>query len=796
MTKKPLVALLVFSTCSAAVAQTSPPPPRVDLTNIVFPADAGVIDVTKAPYFASPSAGNDDTAAIQQALTNAPEGSVIYFPNGTYDISDAKLRDGTNVRGAIELKNTQQRIILQGQSESKTILRLKDSVSSSFGNSVVSTFTGTSAGNSFRNSIRNLTVSVGQNHPNVTGISYVANNQGSLSSVTITSEDGNGAIGLDAGAADTNGPALVRNLSVKGFGYGIRSRFDSSSIVFDTLDLRNQKISGWDIQLSANAQAYNVTAVNNVPSIWVGGSCSMCQKQGALALQNAALYSVTSGVNEAAIRSDKSLYVRDIRVFGYARSIRSSLDFQRGNGYVYAPYVDEYWANGAYTSSRRGGPFELFPSPDTSLKLVVNDPPVIPWTQDFTKWTGPQKFGGVPDDNSDDTAAFVSALSNSSADTLYIPPGRWRIQGTLNIPANINRIIAIGSRIDNAVNSSGSRIPAELVIQASSNPLEISGIEGDLSASITVRHSSTRTLHLSSILGLRYQANTNNTSGSLYLTDISLPQTTFYGQNVWARQLNAESGVSGTDAKITNVGGKLWVLGFKTEKLGTTLKTTQGGRTEVLGALHSSDADSVNPRFVTVESSLFTTQIRTVGAGSYTTIYSETRGGQTRKYPSTLYPANYADAYTGFSDAAIRDKEVILDAREYGNTSITGTWQQRSEFPGGFLTAYFLFDGDDSNRAKQITFTPVLPADGLYEIYTRWPNEVSGFSQSPNVRYRVTTATGSADTYANQKNLVGTWVSLGTYNLLKTTAKVDILNNGTVQGQGNTIADGIRFVRR
>ena len=146
-------ALLLFAS-DRVLAQTAPPQ-RVDPTNIIFPSDAGVIDVTKAPYSANPAPGNDDTNAIQQALTDAAEGSIIYFPNGTYDISDLKLRDGTNTVAALELKNSRQRIILQGQREGASILRLVDAVPNTFSAAVFSTFAGSSSGNSFRNSIRN-----------------------------------------------------------------------------------------------------------------------------------------------------------------------------------------------------------------------------------------------------------------------------------------------------------------------------------------------------------------------------------------------------------------------------------------------------------------------------------------------------------------------------------------------------------------------------------------------------------------------------------------------------------------
>ena len=57
--------------------------------DIRFPADAGVIDVTRPPYRASGDGRTDDTTAIQQALYDYPaKNRIIYLPNGTYLVSD------------------------------------------------------------------------------------------------------------------------------------------------------------------------------------------------------------------------------------------------------------------------------------------------------------------------------------------------------------------------------------------------------------------------------------------------------------------------------------------------------------------------------------------------------------------------------------------------------------------------------------------------------------------------------------------------------------------------------------
>lgn len=72
----------------------------------VFPEDSGVVNV--AEYGAVPDDGQDDTAAIQDALDDHPSGNhVFYFPTGEYRVSETlrPARDGgqTELLGALHV---------------------------------------------------------------------------------------------------------------------------------------------------------------------------------------------------------------------------------------------------------------------------------------------------------------------------------------------------------------------------------------------------------------------------------------------------------------------------------------------------------------------------------------------------------------------------------------------------------------------------------------------------------------------------------------------------------------------
>ena len=96
-------------------------------------------------------------------------------------------------------------------------------------------------------------------------------------------------------------------------------------------------------------------------------------------------------------------------------------------------------------------------------------------------------------------------------------------------------------------------------------------------AGVQVRHESARTLVVSSWIGADVEG---HGSGDLFLDDVcgrlNMHQP---GQSAWCRQLNTEH--EGT--MLRNDGGKLWILGMKTEKIGTIIETINGGITDAAG---------------------------------------------------------------------------------------------------------------------------------------------------------------------------------------------------------------------
>jgi len=129
-------------------------------------------------------------------------------------------------------------------------------------------------------------------------------------------------------------------------------------------------------------------------------------------------------------------------------------------------------------------------------------------------------------------------------------------------------------------------------------------------------------------------------TGDLFFEDVCLGQIELKGGNVWMRQFNPEA----KERKILNEGGKLWILGLKTEQAGTVVETTEGGKTEILGGfIYAQGAEKTTPMFVVKDAQMTATVGETTwNKRNFKTILEETRSGQTKdfQYSKDVYWRN------------------------------------------------------------------------------------------------------------------------------------------------------------
>ena len=388
--------------------------------NIIFPSDAGVLNVKD--FGAKGDGVTDDTAAIQAALNAYPNGGrIIYLPNGTYLVSDTlSWSAGTGIGD--DYKNT----ILQGQSQSGAIIKLKNSAASfnDADNPKSVIFTGPAPAQRFGNSIRTLTVDTGTGNAGAIGVQFNASNQGSMRQVTIQSGDLQGVAGLDFDFADEIGPLLVKDVTVKGFQYGIRSGYTVNSQTFENITLQNQSVYGfWNYSQVVSIR--NLTSTNSVPAIYNALSDTFNPNAlGHMTLLNASLNGVGGAVNQPAILNGGTLLARGLKTTGYQSAIAS------GSTIITGPTVTEFVSK-PVTS--------LFPSPAQTLNLPIKETPDLPW-DNLTDWANVVSFGAIPNDGLDDSAAIQAAIDFGKT-TIYLPVGSYDLSSTVFIRNNARRII-------------------------------------------------------------------------------------------------------------------------------------------------------------------------------------------------------------------------------------------------------------------------------------------------------------------------------------------------------------------
>ncbi len=579
MTRHLLLALFLISGSlhgASVVSPTTPLPPLLKDPEepIVFPADAGVIDVTKPPYNAKGDGKTDDSDAIQKAFDDHPSNNrIIYLPNGTYLVShqiefglSRRMHPGMKIDGR---DGKHQRLtILQGQTRDKTIIKLVDNCpefqqaginekEKDIGRPIVRgvVWTGENVAQHFRNAIRNLTVDTGKGNPGAAGVQFNASNQGCMHAVKIVSGDGQGGIGLDIGFTGDSGPAVVRHVEVIGFDYGIWASNLNSFTVWD-VQLKGQKKAGIRSPFEV-LMLHRVRSDNTVPALSIGNRWSSF-----VTLIDAEL--LGGSPDQPAILVDgkpneKHLFARNVKVGGYGLTVKSTAD-------------DKLNATGDLDEYSYGPITKAFPDcvPRT-LNLPVKDAPAVPWGDPTKDWTNVITHGAVGDGKNDDTAAVQKAI-DSGAKVVYFPGGKQYRCTQLILRANVQRLIACEAYLNAEILVQDGKAPAVVIERFM--PTWDQGDKG-----VKIRQQSKRALIVRDINGWIYQEE----SGDIFVDDVvGALHMRKPGASVWCRYLNYESSPG---PSLTNDGGNLWIMGSKIEHPEPQVELLNGSRTEILGAM-------------------------------------------------------------------------------------------------------------------------------------------------------------------------------------------------------------------
>ena len=133
--------------------------------------------------------------------------------------------------------------------------------------------------------------------------------------VTIRSGDAQGAIGLDLGYTDEQGPCLIKNVRIVGFDVGLSAKYAVDSITLEHVILENQRVVGLR-NAGQCVSLRGLTSINAVPAVENTGV-------GVLVLLDSQLRSPAGTASGPAVVNEKpaALFARNVTITGYATAI-------------------------------------------------------------------------------------------------------------------------------------------------------------------------------------------------------------------------------------------------------------------------------------------------------------------------------------------------------------------------------------------------------------------------------------------------------------------------------------------
>ncbi|MBD3345493.1 MAG: endopolygalacturonase [Chitinivibrionales bacterium] len=625
--------------------------------NIVFPPDAGIVDVTQYPFNAPNDGVTDATDAIQTAINICANKKVIlYFPNGVYLISGT-LQWGKNDFGEVsnpyydstdlehawaasETIHPKNEIVLQGQSTDGTIIRLAPGTFTEPTQPKPAIYTGEAPAQRFRNSIKNMTIDIADGNTGAFGVQFNASNTGTIRDVKIINNDRQALIGLDMAFTGQIGPCLIKNVHITGFGRGIKTAQTAiNSITFENITLEDQVIFGFlnlgqTVSIRGLVSNNDVTAVSNTGLGFMVLIDCILTGTGDVAKTKPAITNATG---------TPVLFARNIQTTGYDKAIYS---VSGGSGHFDGPDIDEYVSHPVLS---------LFDTPQKSLNLSIEDAPEVPWDENFDNWVSVSDFGALPDDGIDDAGGIQAAIDYAAANnktTVYFPHGHSGLydihaDSTVTIHgASLTRLI--GTEAALCKEFSMNLTPA---IEFGNDAADVVIMEHiDMPCPIPIGYlihfNSSKTLVMSSCGGNIHSQGT----GKIFLENHGAFQCYFSGDTkVFARGLNIENTEysSAFRGKICNDGAQLWILGFKTERDGIIIKTTGGGFTELLGGFSYSTRDPGDAPMFTNESSVLSVSFSEIkGRGNYDPLVAETRLCTLKTLAASEAPVRYNPSHS------------------------------------------------------------------------------------------------------------------------------------------------------
>lgn len=501
-----------------------------------------------------------------------PDARIIYFPAGTYLVSDTvsyTLKNLQNIYLSKPYSELTRGIHLMGESRDNTVIRLADNSKGFEKGSLKAVISYTNAPEACErecsnvsqlNTFTDITVDCGKGNEGAIALRFVANNSGNVLNVRLKAD--RGAIGLQL-ACSTEG--VFRNIEINGFDKGVYSNA-TSMCIFDTVDFNN-----------------------------IGFACIHSRRA------NGNVFREISGCDAPMFELEEGKG----KQFFFGGSPLYNGDY-KGN-YLYHIQNDIVHRNGKSIVSNSSGEHKKMP--DVVMSITYDNYALV------------DDYGAIGDGVTDCTAAIQAAV-RSGKEVILFGAGRYFVNRKIYVPKTVKLIDFMFCDLCSGPQLISGELDSLFVIDEDSDEqlcfANLYAFEQFYGHFHFVCHAAKRDLLLKNVHTQTAAMYFNTVGGSrVYLDNCACTTGTysldtilsrrgyspvfchmipfeFHGQEVLAYNLNPER----ADVEVLNDASQLIVYGLKVEGTGTSVKTVNGGRNFIyISHAGIGNPNAENPQF-------------------------------------------------------------------------------------------------------------------------------------------------------------------------------------------------------
>lgn len=574
-----------------------------------------VLDVTRPPSGIRRAFGDgrtDDTEALRDVWTllkdrykakdpfDRENHLYVYFPNGTYRVTDSIIYRGATVGAFPKWDGTwdMNRVHVMGETERGTVIRLDDGASGFADPSKTRPILTVQHPDTVFNNvpgsnwIRNLTIDAGAGNPGAVGLDWQGANNTDLRDLTVRAAPGSGAVGIDIRRGSIQGHN--QRVTVDGFATGIRQIVRAEPHTsWERLTLRGQRDSS--VFLSGGGMSLLDASISRPP----GGY--------ALDVTHTAMPIVIGSRITADVPFVRRTVLPPIREDGKPEGESNFIRWETNT------------LNGR-SSFREGDATHMFSgSRDPAISAVIRPTPEVPWGDPRRDWA-------VVDDYPSVQAAF-----DSGRPIVAFRKRRYEGLGEIRVPKTVRAVRGFAAVTDGATFVIAEPSKRSVRFEETGGSIRV-----DAAREVAVVRSGSGIANPKKVPTTIFLENVNDVATG----DDFCPK----GTTIYARQIDIE--YPQTEQIVVN-GGRMWIFGFKTENgTSTPFTVKNGGSLDVQGgyvnAIPTAPFDQQRPIVDLIDAGpvglSFFTNLNGAGGEPWRRVIRERRGNQVRELLAESLP--------------------------------------------------------------------------------------------------------------------------------------------------------------